>query len=553
MKGSSLWPILGFFMLLMANASHSALSNEQQTAMADICAILNTTVGWNCETDPCSWNSVLCDVSSSTVRKISIDRTHSLATLSVALPTTIGDLVDLEELILNGLGLISPLPASIGTMNGLQKIDLARNSFTEDSFQFQNPNLRHLNISSNGFTGSFPALAAIVSTEVLDISNNQFSGTISYSTFVNTPNISILIASNNDFSGNVSFSAALNWSVIDMSGNKFALCEPVPNIPVSATEKCDFSNQDSSCGSCASSWSQCQISSENVDCSSSLPESIEPSATLPAYFVPLQHCWETVGGETYAYFGYESSGSVNASVVTLNVTNGVVYLSPNETYDAGLHFLSMIVLVENTSLGVSLDFGTGESQLMEIGSASSNCPNISLQLFVSYPSASNVTNLDEEVHDLLSTSLPYPAELLEVVALEIFKRVPGDLNVMLHPGSSVSQYMASSQMMTRPLPSSGETGEAAGRGILLTRIPVIGGSSSPSLGPLPESPTGPPGLTSSAKGAIAICVIIGVAIVVIAFTILLFGKRRGSHSKLPVVSKEDQDKSIRVSKRSQEV
>lgn len=332
-----------------------------------------------------------------------------------------------------------------------------------------------------------------------------------------------------------------------MSHNGLDLCEGVYATWISGAQQCDFTFQAGLCGSCASSWTQCSVSETEVACeepstSGTGPE--EEKSNSSTSVVPLVHCWEMLEGEVYGYFGYETTISTEVSQALVNVTNGRVEISPETMFETGRWPLTIVIEVENASHPVSIQMGLGEVQKLEI-SESTKCPNISLEIGVSYPNATNMGNLTEEVHDLYVAWVPYPAELLTVENVQ--KRVLGDLSLLFAPNASYSTYTASALLLGRPLPSNQVTGNAAGSASLKTPIPTSGGSLPPTSGPaLPSpSPIRPPSFTASAKGAISICIIVGVLIV--GFSLWLFIAKRTS--SLPLVSKDKQDKSIRIKKK----
>ncbi|KAJ6932541.1 hypothetical protein NC651_008086 [Populus alba x Populus x berolinensis] len=118
--------------------------------------------------DPCGsrWEGILCANS----RVTSMDLSYNKG-LSGPLPSAIGDLKKLTNLVLVGCSFRGPIPDSIGSL----------------------PLLASLSLNSNGFTGSIPpSIGNLTSLYLLDLADNRLTGTIPVST-ATTPGLDLLV------------------------------------------------------------------------------------------------------------------------------------------------------------------------------------------------------------------------------------------------------------------------------------------------------------------------------------------------------------------------
>ncbi|KAL5553564.1 hypothetical protein UlMin_040965 [Ulmus minor] len=136
----------------------------------------NTLEKWD-ETavDPCSWNMVTCSDGSVT----------SLGTpsqdLSGTLSPSIGNLPNLQSLLLQNNNITGPIPSELGKLQKLNTVDLSDNFFTG-----QIPNslsnmksLHYLRLDNNSLSGAIPSsLANMTQLNFLDLSHNNLSGPV---------------------------------------------------------------------------------------------------------------------------------------------------------------------------------------------------------------------------------------------------------------------------------------------------------------------------------------------------------------------------------------
>ena len=239
-----------------------------------------------------------------------------------------------------------------------------------------------------------------------------------------------------------------------------------------------------------------------------------------------------------ALFGYEVSSDVNMTEATLQVVNGFLNLSgASATYHAGRHSLAFSVVVQDLSLLVSISVGS-VIQTIDANAASWRCPNISLSFVVSYPHTIYLSNLTEEVHQIYSTAMMYPFDLLQTMNATA-KRVAGDVQVTLSPGTGISPFVSLTLLQSHPLPENTNTGAPSSQQLLLlSTIPSTGGI--PVKVPV-SIPAQPPGLSLTAKGAIAICVLVAVLIIMLGVTGVVVA--RSAHHDM--IGSHQSDKSVR--------
>ncbi|XP_075642114.1 protein NSP-INTERACTING KINASE 1-like [Castanea sativa] len=132
---------------------------------------------WDADSvDPCSWTMVTC----SPEFLVTALGTPS-QNLSGTLSPSIGNLTNLEILLLQNNNITGPIPAELGKLSKLQTLDLSNNFFNEEI----PPSLGHLGglkymrLNNNSLTGAFPlSLANMTKLTFLDLSYNNFSGPV---------------------------------------------------------------------------------------------------------------------------------------------------------------------------------------------------------------------------------------------------------------------------------------------------------------------------------------------------------------------------------------
>ncbi|KAK4260915.1 hypothetical protein QN277_003976 [Acacia crassicarpa] len=164
--------------------------------------------------DPCSWAMVTCS-SDHFVIALGIPSQNISGTLS----PSIGNLTNLQTVLLQDNSISGPIPSELGRLQKLETLDLSDNSFSghlPDNFS-QMKSLHYLRLNNNSLTGQIPSsLANMTQLAFLDISYNNLSGpvpTINATTFniVGNPQICVTGTEQNCFRTSV-LSSSLNIS-----------------------------------------------------------------------------------------------------------------------------------------------------------------------------------------------------------------------------------------------------------------------------------------------------------------------------------------------------
>ncbi|TVU51130.1 hypothetical protein EJB05_02537, partial [Eragrostis curvula] len=199
-----------FFFSLFHNESVAAanvppslqLDKRQADTMANLLSIVGNS--WKNTSNPCNWRGVGC------------------------LPSGSGSLV-VRNLTLLGQGIPNPsVFASICHLETLQVLDLSKNSIPSLPNQSvpspcaMSAELKRLNLSSNRLSGPLPNFSVFTKLEILDLSFNKFSGSVS--TVLNSlPKLGSLNLSSYNLEGNVTLppSTPLTLKELVLSGNGF--------------------------------------------------------------------------------------------------------------------------------------------------------------------------------------------------------------------------------------------------------------------------------------------------------------------------------------------
>ncbi|CAM8876751.1 unnamed protein product [Rhodiola kirilowii] len=178
--------IVGILVLMMVmRGSFSSLSptgiNFEVVALMAIKNSLvdphNVLESWDINSvDPCSWRMVTC-ASDGFVSSLELPSQSLSGTLS----SGIGNLSNLENVLLQSNSISGPIPSSIGKLEKLQALDLSHNLFSggiPDTLG-NLKNLNYLRLNNNSLTGPIPeSLSQIIGLTLVDLSFNNFSGSL---------------------------------------------------------------------------------------------------------------------------------------------------------------------------------------------------------------------------------------------------------------------------------------------------------------------------------------------------------------------------------------
>ncbi|CAL9049254.1 protein NSP-INTERACTING KINASE 1-like isoform X1 [Musa acuminata AAA Group] len=155
--------------------------NFEVQALMDIKASLKDPHGvlgnWDRDSvDPCSWSMVSCSP-----ENLVIGLETPSQNMSGTLSPSIGNLTNLEFVLLQNNYISGSIPPEIGKLSKLHKLDLSSNHFHGEipASLGHLKGLQYLRLNNNSLSGAFPlALASITELTFLDLSFNNFSGPI---------------------------------------------------------------------------------------------------------------------------------------------------------------------------------------------------------------------------------------------------------------------------------------------------------------------------------------------------------------------------------------
>ncbi|KAF3975941.1 hypothetical protein CMV_000851 [Castanea mollissima] len=207
------WKV-GLLVLQLMEASSATLSptgiNYEVVALMAIKTALtdprNVLENWDSNSvDPCSWRMVTC-TPEGYVSALGLPS----QSLSGIISPAIGNLSNLQSVLLQNNAISGSIPSAIGRLVKLQTLDLSNNTFSGEipSSLGDLTNLNYLRLNNNSLTGPCPeSLSKIKGLTLMDLSFNNLSGSlpkISARTFkiVGNPLICGAKADNNCSAGN---------------------------------------------------------------------------------------------------------------------------------------------------------------------------------------------------------------------------------------------------------------------------------------------------------------------------------------------------------------
>ncbi|XXG83997.1 hypothetical protein AAC387_Pa10g1620 [Persea americana] len=178
------WEV-GLLVLALLESSIATLSpagiNYEVVALMNIKYSLhdpyNVLDNWDINSvDPCGWRMVTCSTDGH-VSVLGLPSQNLSGTLSVA----IGNLTNLESVLLQNNAIMGPIPEGIGRLDKLQTLDLSNNQFTGivPSSLGKLKNLNYLRLNNNSLSGPLPeSLSNVKGLTLLDLSYNDLSGSL---------------------------------------------------------------------------------------------------------------------------------------------------------------------------------------------------------------------------------------------------------------------------------------------------------------------------------------------------------------------------------------
>nr|ACM89541.1 leucine-rich repeat receptor-like kinase [Glycine max] len=163
-----------------AALSPSGINYEVVALMAiknDLIDPHNVLENWDINSvDPCSWRMITCSPDGS-VSALGLPSQNLSGTLSPG----IGNLTNLQSVLLQNNAISGRIPAAIGSLEKLQTLDLSNNTFSGEipSSLGGLKNLNYLRLNNNSLTGSCPqSLSNIEGLTLVDLSYNNLSGSL---------------------------------------------------------------------------------------------------------------------------------------------------------------------------------------------------------------------------------------------------------------------------------------------------------------------------------------------------------------------------------------
>ncbi|KAJ8758957.1 hypothetical protein K2173_003195 [Erythroxylum novogranatense] len=186
MEGGSfgVWKV-GLLVLALMEISSATLSptgvNYEVVALMAIKNALhdpyNVLENWDSNSvDPCSWRMVTCSPDGF-VSALGLPSQSLSGTLS----PSIGNLNNLQSVLLQNNDISGPIPSTIGKLEKLQTLDLSNNSFGGEipSSLGELRNLNYLRLNNNSLIGPCPeSLSNIQGLSLVDLSFNNLSGSL---------------------------------------------------------------------------------------------------------------------------------------------------------------------------------------------------------------------------------------------------------------------------------------------------------------------------------------------------------------------------------------
>ncbi|PIN08097.1 Serine/threonine protein kinase [Handroanthus impetiginosus] len=130
---------------------------------------------WDADSvDPCSWTMITCSSDS-----LVIGLGTPSQNLSGFLSPSIGNLTNLQIILLQNNNITGPVPSEIGRLSKLQTLDLSNNLFSGSIPPSLGNlrNLRYMRLNNNSLSGEIPiSLANMTQLSLMDLSYNNLSG-----------------------------------------------------------------------------------------------------------------------------------------------------------------------------------------------------------------------------------------------------------------------------------------------------------------------------------------------------------------------------------------
>ncbi|KAL3511312.1 hypothetical protein ACH5RR_030713 [Cinchona calisaya] len=180
--------LLGKLVLVVFTLMHSSSASLSPTGINyEVVALIaikndlkdpyNVLENWDVNAvDPCSWRMVTCSPDGY-VSTLGLPSQSLFGTLSPA----IGNLSNLESVLLQNNAIYGPIPSAVGKLVKLQTLDLSNNKFDGQipSSLGDLNNLNYLRLNNNSLSGPIPeSLSKLEGLTLMDLSFNNLSGSL---------------------------------------------------------------------------------------------------------------------------------------------------------------------------------------------------------------------------------------------------------------------------------------------------------------------------------------------------------------------------------------
>lgn len=172
--------LFGFWTSAGALLSPKGVNFEVQALMSIKASLVdphNVLENWDhYSVDPCSWTMVTCSP-----ENLVIGLGTPSQNLSGTLSPSVGNLTNIQIVLLQNNNISGPIPSEIGKLTKLRTLDLSNNFFTGEipSSLSHLKSLEYLRLNNNSLSGAFPTyLANMTQLGFLDLSYNNLSGPV---------------------------------------------------------------------------------------------------------------------------------------------------------------------------------------------------------------------------------------------------------------------------------------------------------------------------------------------------------------------------------------
>lgn len=221
------WPLLAGAVLGCLGSAHAAIPPAERQVLIDLYQSTNganwrRSQNWNgAPGTECTWKGVTCDAAGTHVVALQFVDNH----MTGSLPTSLVKLRRLTSLGFSTNGITGPLPP-LRTLPLLRRVDVSINQFS-GSLPRLPASIETFSAGENNFTGPIPSLTGLANLRVYSVYDNQLTGSIP--SLTGLANLFGFYASDNQLTGSIPALAGLpNLTEFFVDDN--ALSGPLPPL-----------------------------------------------------------------------------------------------------------------------------------------------------------------------------------------------------------------------------------------------------------------------------------------------------------------------------------